>query len=57
MIHYYFESKQALISELQAGWYRYISEFWFHEDGTIEPRFKFSSVYNSCDVSLYRLGS
>lgn len=37
-----------LVSELQAAWYRYISEWRFHEDGTVEPIFKFSAVSNSC---------
>lgn len=41
-------SKVSLTTELSAGWYRYINEFTFHEDGTIEPVFKFSAVQNSC---------
>ncbi|MBS4175232.1 hypothetical protein [Bacillus sp. FJAT-49736] len=38
----------VLVSELEAGWYRYISEWRFHNDGTIRPRFGFSAVANSC---------
>ena len=38
----------VLVSEVQAGWYRYISEWRFHVDGTIRPRFGFSGVQNSC---------
>ncbi|MDQ3955601.1 MAG: hypothetical protein M3285_08640 [Actinomycetota bacterium] len=38
----------VLKSELEAGWYRYISEWRLHEDGTIRPRFGFSAVKNSC---------
>ncbi|WP_026693533.1 hypothetical protein [Peribacillus kribbensis] len=38
----------VLVSELEAGWYRYISEWRFHNDGTIRPRFGFSAVSNSC---------
>ncbi len=38
----------VIISELEASWYRYISLWRFHADGTIEPRFGFSSVANSC---------
>jgi hypothetical protein len=38
----------VLVSELEAGWYRYISRWRFHEDGTIRPRFGFSAVRNSC---------
>ncbi len=37
-----------LVSELAASWYRYVSEYRFHEDGTIRPLFRFSAVYNSC---------
>ena len=37
-----------LVSEMEAGWYRYISEWRFHEDGTIRPRFGFGGVSNNC---------
>jgi hypothetical protein len=38
----------VLVSEMQAGWYRYISEWRLHADGTIRPRFGFSATNNSC---------
>jgi hypothetical protein len=38
----------VLVSELNAGWYRYISQWRLHVDGTIRPRFGFSAVQNSC---------
>src|SRR5215213_6876384 len=38
----------VLVSELKAGWYRYVSRWRFHDDGTIRPRFGFSAVRNSC---------
>jgi hypothetical protein len=38
----------VVVSELEAGWYRYISEWRLHADGTISPRFGFSAVRNSC---------
>lgn len=41
-------TKTILVTELSAGWYRYISEYRFDQDGTIEPVFKFSAVSNSC---------
>ena len=41
-------SETILVSEMSAGWYRYISSFRFDEDGTIRPRFGFSGIYNSC---------
>lgn len=42
-----------LISEMEAGWYRYISEWRFHADGTIQPRFGFSAVSNSCVCNIH----
>lgn len=38
----------VLVSEMQAGWYRYVSEWRLHANGTIRPRFGFSGVTNSC---------
>jgi hypothetical protein len=38
----------VLVSELQAGWYRYISQWRFHANGTIRPRFGFSAANNPC---------
>ncbi len=38
----------VLVSELEAGWYRYISRWRLHADGTISPRFGFGAVKNSC---------
>jgi hypothetical protein len=38
----------VVVSEMQAGWYRYISEWRFHVDGTIRPRFGFAAVANPC---------
>ena len=38
----------VLVSELEAGWYRYISRWHLHADGTIRPRFGFGAVDNSC---------
>ena len=38
----------VLVSEMQAGWYRYISEWRLHTNGTIKPRFGFAAVQNSC---------
>jgi Cu2+-containing amine oxidase len=41
------------VSELQAGWYRYLSEWRLHTDGTIRPRFGFSAVQNSCVCNVH----
>ncbi len=38
----------VLVTELEAGWYRYIHEWGFDADGTIHPRFGFGAVANSC---------
>jgi len=38
----------VLVCELQAGWYRYVSEWRLHVDGTIRPRFAFDATASSC---------
>jgi hypothetical protein len=38
----------VLVSELEAGWYRYVSRWHLHANGTIRPRFGFGAVDNSC---------
>jgi hypothetical protein len=38
----------VLVSEMEAGWYRYISQWRLHTNGTIRPRFGFSAVSSSC---------
>lgn len=37
-----------LVSELESGWYRYKSEFRFHEDGSFRPVWGFAGVHSSC---------
>jgi Cu2+-containing amine oxidase len=37
-----------VVSEMNAGWYRYVSEWIFRDDGVILPRFGFGGVANSC---------
>ena len=39
-----------LVSEMEAGWYRYISEWRLHSNGTIRPRFGFTAVNTSSCV-------
>lgn len=41
-------NETILISEMQAGWYRYMSEWRFADDGTIRPRYGFGAVANPC---------
>jgi hypothetical protein len=38
----------VLVSEMQASWYRYVSEWRLHADGTIRPRFGFDATADSC---------
>ena len=38
----------VLVSEMAAGWYRYISAWRLHTDGTIRPRFGFAAANNPC---------
>ncbi len=38
----------VLVTEMNAGWYRYIMEWRFETDGTIRPRFGFGSIVDSC---------
>jgi hypothetical protein len=42
-----------LVSEMEAGWYRYVSEWRFHTDGTISPRFGFGAIQNHCVCNLH----
>jgi len=43
----------VLVSELEAGWYRYISAWRLHADGTIRPRFGFGAVDNACVCNVH----
>jgi Copper amine oxidase, enzyme domain len=43
----------VLVSEMEAGWYRYISMWRLHTDGTIKPRFGFSAVSSSCVCNVH----
>jgi hypothetical protein len=38
----------VLICEMEAGWYRYVSEWRLAADGTIRPRFAFDATSSSC---------
>ena len=50
----YVQGKEVvLVSEMEAGWYRYISEWRLHANGTIRPRFGFSAVQNSCVCNVH----
>lgn len=42
-----------LMTETNAGWYRYVMEWRLHLDGTIEPIFGFGATTNSCTCNLH----
>jgi hypothetical protein len=43
----------VLVCELQAGWYRYVSSWRFHDNGTIRPRFGFDAVEDTCVCNVH----
>ena len=43
----------VLVSEMEAGWYRYVSAWRLHADGTIRARFGFSAVQSSCVCTVH----
>ncbi len=43
-----FGQELVMVSELNAGWYRYVMEWRFGFDGRIRPRYGFASTSNSC---------
>jgi len=45
---YFAGSEVVLVSEMEAGWYRYVSEWRLAADGTIRPRFGFAAVESRC---------
>ena len=45
--------KSCLSAGCTAGWYRYVSEWRLHADGTICPRFGFSAVSSSCVCTMH----
>ena len=48
-IAFYRENDEVvLVSEMNAGWYRYISEYRLAENGTIRPRYGYGATANSC---------
>lgn len=42
-----------LMTETNAGWYRYVMEWRLYLDGTIEPIFGFGATLNSCTCNLH----
>jgi len=48
-----FGNEVVMISEMDAGWYRYIMEWRFADDGTIRPRYGFGATNSSCVCSVH----
>jgi len=42
-----------LVSQLSAGWYRYISDWRLRNDGGIGPRFGFAGTLNPCTCNVH----
>jgi hypothetical protein len=45
--------KVQLVTEMQAGWYRYLMEWTFTDDGIIRPRYGFGATDNSCVCHIH----
>ncbi len=43
----------VLVSEMEAGWYRYVSEWRLHANGTIRPRFGFAATESPCVCNIH----
>lgn len=43
---HYEDGELRIVSEVQAGWYRYVCEWWLRDDGVIKPRFGFAGTRN-----------
>ena len=46
-------TETVLVTEMEAGWYRYINEWRFDDNGTIRPRFGFGATINGCTCSTH----
>lgn len=47
------DGEVVLVAEMEAGWYRYVSQWRFGMDGTIKPRFGFGAVSSSCVCNIH----
>ena len=53
----YIEGQEVVLkAQLQAGWYRYVSEWRFHVNGELRPRWGFGGVldFNQCVCVIHR---
>ncbi|WP_262267492.1 copper amine oxidase [Microvirga yunnanensis] len=50
----YVEGQEVvLVSEMEAGWYRYVSQWRLHANGTIRPRFGFAATDSPCVCNVH----
>ena len=50
---YVLGNEVVFVSEMQAGWYRYVSQWRLGTDGTIRPRFGFAAVESQCVCNVH----
>jgi copper amine oxidase-like protein len=50
---WYHAGDLRIVSQLQAGWYRYISDWHLLDNGTIRPRFGFAATANPCTCKAH----
>ena len=50
---WYHGGELRLMSQLSAGWYRYVSDWRLADDGTIGPRFGFAATANPCTCNSH----
>jgi len=50
---YYRNGELRIVSQLSAGWYRYISDWRLTDGGTIKPRFGFAATANPCTCKVH----
>jgi hypothetical protein len=46
-------NETVLVTEMNAGWYRYIMEWRFANDGTIRPRYGFGATMSPCVCAVH----
>lgn len=46
-------NETVMVSEMNAGWYRYLMEWRFDNNGTIRPRYGFGATSNSCVCDVH----
>lgn len=50
---YVIGNEVVLVSEMEAGWYRYVSQWRLGTNGTIRPRFGFAAVESQCVCNVH----